>query len=237
MPSMLSAFLRHLIRRGHLTLRLPDGTTQDFGPGGEPSGGMAVLDWRTVRRIVANPGLGFGEGYMDGTVVPLDCSLYELMDVLSLNLADTGNYHPLMRLGDRVRRTGRRWAQFNPAGRARRNVAHHYDLNGRLYSLFLDRDRQYSCAYFPTRHRDAGAGAGREEAPHRGQAGARPAGPRGARHRLRLGRHGADAGARLRRAGHGHHPVLRAARGGAGARRARGASPTACASSSWTTAP
>src|SRR4029077_1817383 len=40
-------------------------------------------------------------------------------------------------------------AQFNPAPRARRNVAHHYDPNGRLYSLFLDRDRQYSCAYFP----------------------------------------------------------------------------------------
>ena len=39
--------------------------------------------------------------------------------------------------------------QFNARGRARRNVAHHYDLNGRLYSLFLDRDRQYSCAYFP----------------------------------------------------------------------------------------
>jgi cyclopropane-fatty-acyl-phospholipid synthase len=43
----------------------------------------------------------------------------------------------------------RRIAQFNPARRSRRNVAHHYDLNGRLYSLFLDRDRQYSCAYFP----------------------------------------------------------------------------------------
>src|SRR5581483_3988160 len=28
------------------------------------------------------------------------------------------------------------------------NVAHHYDLDGRLYSLFLDADRQYSCAYF-----------------------------------------------------------------------------------------
>jgi cyclopropane-fatty-acyl-phospholipid synthase len=39
--------------------------------------------------------------------------------------------------------------QVNDAKRARRNVAHHYDLNGRLYSLFLDRDRQYSCAYFP----------------------------------------------------------------------------------------
>ena len=43
----------------------------------------------------------------------------------------------------------RRIDQYNPAPRAQRNVAHHYDLNGRLYSLFLDRDRQYSCAYFP----------------------------------------------------------------------------------------
>src|SRR2546423_15542319 len=32
--------------------------------------------------------------------------------------------------------------------RARHNVAHHYDLDDRLYSLFLDADQQYSCAYF-----------------------------------------------------------------------------------------
>jgi cyclopropane-fatty-acyl-phospholipid synthase len=49
-----------------------------------------------------------------------------------------------------LRYTGRRLAQFNPRKRARRNVAHHYDLDGRLYSLFLDADRQYSCAYFET---------------------------------------------------------------------------------------
>ncbi len=36
----------------------------------------------------------------------------------------------------------------NLPGRSRRNVAHHYDLDGRLYELFLDADRQYSCAYF-----------------------------------------------------------------------------------------
>src|SRR6476469_4407009 len=47
-----------------------------------------------------------------------------------------------------LRYTRRRFAQFNPRNRARRNVAHHYDLDGRLYSLFLDADRQYSCAYF-----------------------------------------------------------------------------------------
>src|SRR5262249_57241527 len=49
-----------------------------------------------------------------------------------------------------LRYAGRRLAQFNPRKRARRNVAHHYDLDGRLYSLFLDADRQYSCAYFET---------------------------------------------------------------------------------------
>ena len=43
-----------------------------------------------------------------------------------------------------------RFEQFNPRPRARRNVAHHYDLDGQLYTLFLDADRQYSCAYFET---------------------------------------------------------------------------------------
>lgn len=38
--------------------------------------------------------------------------------------------------------------QYNPVARSRANVAHHYDLSGRLYDLFLDEDRQYSCAYF-----------------------------------------------------------------------------------------
>src|SRR5437763_10868181 len=47
------------------------------------------------------------------------------------------------------RNVTRKIAQFNPASRARKNVAHHYDLSGELYARFLDRDSQYSCAYFP----------------------------------------------------------------------------------------
>jgi cyclopropane-fatty-acyl-phospholipid synthase len=42
----------------------------------------------------------------------------------------------------------RRIEQFNLRRQSRRNVAHHYDLDGRVYALFLDSDRQYSCAYF-----------------------------------------------------------------------------------------
>jgi cyclopropane-fatty-acyl-phospholipid synthase len=49
-----------------------------------------------------------------------------------------------------VRFARRRIAQLNLRRRACRNVAHHYDLDGRLYALFLDSDRQYSCGYFET---------------------------------------------------------------------------------------
>ncbi|MDJ0637832.1 MAG: cyclopropane-fatty-acyl-phospholipid synthase family protein, partial [Paracoccaceae bacterium] len=53
-----------------------------------------------------------------------------------------------MRPTHRLRAALRSVSQFNPLGRARRNVAHHYDLSGELYDQFLDADRQYSCAYF-----------------------------------------------------------------------------------------
>ena len=54
-----------------------------------------------------------------------------------------------------LRRFKKRIDQYNPVGKAKENVAHHYDLSGALYDLFLDRDRQYSCAYFegPTKPR------------------------------------------------------------------------------------
>src|SRR5581483_1970790 len=46
------------------------------------------------------------------------------------------------------KRLARRIAQHNSIPIARANVAHHYDLSDSLYELFLDADRQYSCAYF-----------------------------------------------------------------------------------------
>ena len=78
--------------------------------------------------------------------------------------------------------------QHNPVGRAQRNVAHHYDLSDDLYELFLDPDRQYSCAYFDTPNHSLEQAQHAKKPPPRVQAAARPAGPRRARHRLRLGR-------------------------------------------------
>jgi len=145
---MLHAMLSRMIRRGRLTVHYPDGTVRVLqGQEDGPTGGLRIRSQATALRILRNPGLAFGEAYMEGEVEPVDCTLYEMLDVLALNYNDTPP--GAERVLDRLRWAKRRFDQLNPASRSRRNVAHHYDLDGRLYSLFLDRDRQYSCAYFP----------------------------------------------------------------------------------------
>jgi cyclopropane-fatty-acyl-phospholipid synthase len=112
---------------------------------------MEIRTSRALWHLTLNPGLALGEGYMAGEILPADgCSIYDLLEVLVLNEEEGGAFHPAERVLESWRRAKRWLDQFNPAGRARRNAAHHYDLDSRLFSLFLDRDRQYSCAYFPS---------------------------------------------------------------------------------------
>ncbi len=148
MRAILDAILRRFVAAGRLTVHWPDGTASAYGGGPGPEAGFALRDGADIRRITVNPALTLGEAYMDGGLTPVGCSIYEVLDVLISNLA-AGQRHPFVRAAERLRQLTRRIAQFNPAARSRRNVAHHYDLNGQLYALFLDRDRQYSCAYFP----------------------------------------------------------------------------------------
>ena len=150
MRTMLDYLLRGMIRVGRLTVRWPNGDLTTYT--GE-AGPEALIELKTdaaVRRITLNPALAFGEAYMDGTVVPVDNTIYDVLDKLVANLLSETSSQPVVKLREVPRKITRRLSQFNPSGRSRRNVAHHYDLNGRLYSLFLDRDRQYSCAYFST---------------------------------------------------------------------------------------
>ncbi len=147
MRPLLDGILRQFIRKGRFSVRYPDGQLIRYGGTPGPESGIDIRTGRTLRRLLADPGLAVGEAYMDGTLVPLGGAIYDVLEVLLLNY-QAGGWH----LGNEVHSWGRallrRWAQFNPAWRARRNAAHHYDLDGQLYSLFLDRDRQYSCGYF-----------------------------------------------------------------------------------------
>ncbi len=148
MKMLLTSLLRGIVRYGELSVAWPDGTTSRFGDRNGPTAGLRVNDWRTVRRLAFNPALALGEGYMNGSLRPDGCSLYELLDLLIINGGSRAK-HPVPRLHQTFRQLTRRFRQINDFSRARRQVEHHYDLDSRLYSLFLDRDQQYSCAYFP----------------------------------------------------------------------------------------
>jgi len=149
MQAILDAILRRFIRVGRLTVRWPDGALTSYVGEDGPSAAVQIRDMRTILRLMFKPSVGVGEAYMDDGFVPDGCGIHDVLDVLMSNSwANAGN-HPMLGLRDVIQRLTRRLEQFNPVSRSQRNVAHHYDLNGRLYSLFLDRDRQYSCAYFP----------------------------------------------------------------------------------------
>jgi len=143
----LSFFLSRLIKRGSLVVVSLDGSPMRFGETTAPPVTVRFHSPSLPRKLLINPDLALGEAYMDGTLTVDEDDLYGLIRLLVVNLAlqpDVWHYRWLARL----RRLYRRLAQFNPTDRAQRNVAHHYDLSGELYDLFLDADRQYSCAYF-----------------------------------------------------------------------------------------
>ena len=145
---LLAHLLRDLIQVGQLTLIDATGQTHVFGPDlGTPKATIRIHDKRLHRRLFFRPQLHFGEGYMDGLWSLEDGSLHDLLTILCANL-ERFERHPLQRSIEAFTRLLRRVWQYNPIGRAQRNVAHHYDLSDTLYDLFLDRDRQYSCAYF-----------------------------------------------------------------------------------------
>jgi len=148
MRTVLDGILRRLITIGRLTVVWPDGSQSVYAGTDGPSAGFRLRNQQTIWRLVSHPSLALGEAYMSGSLFVDNDAVYDLLDVLLTNVEANPNGHPVVGWRDALAAFSRRLAQYNPAGRSRRNVAHHYDLNGRLYSLFLDRDRQYSCAYF-----------------------------------------------------------------------------------------
>src|SRR5882757_8009257 len=149
MDRLLRAVLQGSICAGSLRITSASGTTFTLGDG---SGEPAAIRFRShaaERGILLDPEMKFGEAYMDGSVVVEEGSIADVLAVILRQQRD-GRPPLFARPQWFIRYLYRRLLQFNPRPRARRNVAHHYDLDGQLYSLFLDADRQYSCAYFET---------------------------------------------------------------------------------------
>ena len=145
MDYLLRSFLQQFIRRGAMTFTTAGGTKFTCGDGTGQPVLVRFLTRDAERRVLLNPELALGEVYMEGTFVVENASIADALAILM----DQAEILPRWaRPQWWLRYLVRHARQFNPRGRSKNNVAHHYDLDGRLYSLFLDSDKQYSCAYF-----------------------------------------------------------------------------------------
>lgn len=135
---LLQNLINSIFREGQIVVVAPDGRA--YGANGARREDcplvVRIANNKTAWRIIRHPELAVGEAYMDGGFVVERGSIY---DFLALATRNGKNVKP---------RGWRDMKHRNPRKASRRNVAHHYDLSGELYRLFLDADRQYSCAYF-----------------------------------------------------------------------------------------
>jgi cyclopropane-fatty-acyl-phospholipid synthase len=147
MDRLLQGVLSSFMQVGTLCVTTARGRTFTVGDATGKSIAVRFRSRAAELGAMLDPGLTLGEAYMDGTFIVERGSI---ADVLELAFSQP-RFDNSSRLGAPqwlARDLWRRLQQFNNRARSRRNVAHHYDLDGRLYSLFLDADRQYSCAYF-----------------------------------------------------------------------------------------
>ncbi len=149
MRRLLKRFLDDLIVTGDLTITYADGSKVRYGDGTGPAVHLRFNNNHSERQVAFDPYLRLGEAYMDGDIDFEDCDVYDFLAVVFKN---TGHNPPPPSIWSRLIDHGRRAAadilDWNTLHRSRSNVQHHYDLSGELYDLFLDPDRQYSCAYF-----------------------------------------------------------------------------------------
>src|SRR5262249_51077030 len=140
--------LRRVIKRGSLEIIDASGIVREFGCHGTGPQSTIRLHKRSLAwTLLRNTELRFGEAYMDGAITIEKGTLRDLLEIVALN-SENGGLAPWQRGIDWLLPLQRRLQQHNPIRRARANVAHHYDPSDRLYDIFLDVNRQYSCAEF-----------------------------------------------------------------------------------------
>src|SRR5487761_2071693 len=145
MDRLLRYFLQQFIRRGAMVFTTASGAKFSCGDGTCEPVCVRFLTADAERRVLLNPELALGEVYMEGSFVVERGSIADALAILM----DQPEILPRWaKVQWWLRYLIRHIGQFNRRSRSKDNVAHHYDLDGRLYSLFLDSDKQYSCGYF-----------------------------------------------------------------------------------------
>lgn len=145
--SLIGKLVDQLLTKGSITLKQPGKSPETHGRSGGKHLTVRFTDRRVGFDIARNPRLGLGEAYMNGRIVIEDGTILDLLEMITgaNRWEDGGEGRSALAKGKKKLLS---LFKTNNLVRARRNVAHHYDLKDELYELFLDEDKQYSCAYF-----------------------------------------------------------------------------------------
>lgn len=154
---MLDTMLKRLIQIGTLKLIDSQNKTYLYGDRQHPTVIVRLKNKHIENQLLWQPELAIGEGYMRGTLSIEQGTLYDLLDLCTQNISRHPDPHPhlshfVQKLFSCFSKTVSYLQQYTPIHQARQNVEHHYDMKNEFTRLFLDEDKQYSCAYFKTKH-------------------------------------------------------------------------------------
>lgn len=144
---LFKSLIKYSFRKGAARVIDHKGVEHIFGDGSPPRCTLRLTKASLQYTLAVNPGLSVPEAYMDGDLVIEDGTLYDFIELAAQNYSNVEAF-PLLNAMQMIGIGSKKLKQYNPMGVAQKNVAHHYDLSDKLYDLFLDRDRQYSCAYY-----------------------------------------------------------------------------------------
>ena len=108
---------------------------------------VKILNKRLHYKLLYRPDLYFGEAYSDGDIIIENGTLTEFLDLALMNIG-RNELNFTSKLFNKLSGSYRYFTNFNFIKKSKMNVAHHYDLSDKLYDLFLDPKKQYSCGYF-----------------------------------------------------------------------------------------
>ena len=144
----LSRFLKKLIKKDGFVLIDANLNRHVIGkPQKENPITLKLLDKKLHYKLLLFPDLYFGEAYTEGSLKIENGNLTEFLDLVQKNIG-RGETNKFSDVINKIKGTYRFLTNFNLITKSKRNVAHHYDISEKLYDLFLDEKRQYSCAYF-----------------------------------------------------------------------------------------
>ena len=144
----LAKFLNSLfIKNGFILIDADSNKYKIGNPKKENPITLRLLDKSLHSKLLFHPDLYFGEAYSNGSVVIENGSLTDFLEIAFENIGrgEINNYGMII---NKLRGFYKTLTSFNFIKKSKKNVAHHYDISEKLYDLFLDEKRQYSCAYF-----------------------------------------------------------------------------------------